>query len=181
MTHAPRCVCDACWPTRLREMRALIEAAARRLGERMLRRARSVSLPDGLDWLASGRWNDEPHRDVKPANVIHRDVKPAKVPAVSPRRRAREDIARTHTAQVVDPPPPSQPAVDHAARRRAIAAAARSSRSPRPPAIEPPSCAPSPTETEPSGEQPPPPTPTDLASLTGSRWEMQRAADLDDD
>lgn len=122
MTHAPRCVCDACWPTRLREMRALIEAAARRLGERMLRRARSVSLPDGLDWLASGRWNDEPHRDVKPANVIHRDVKPAKVPAVSPRRRAREDIARTHTAQVVDPPPP------FSARRRSRRAPPRNRR-----------------------------------------------------
>lgn len=48
MTHAPRCVCDACWPTRLAEMSALVAGAARRLGAELLARvahARPARVP----------------------------------------------------------------------------------------------------------------------------------------
>lgn len=83
MTHDRRCVCDACWPARLGDMRALIVADARRRGAELLARAaRPVARP-----------------------------RRAKVSARSPRKALRRHLAATKLPpELVDLVMPAEPA-----------------------------------------------------------------------
>lgn len=83
MTHDLRCVCDACWPARLGDMRALIVADARRRGAELLARAarRPVARP-----------------------------RRAKVSARSPRKALRRHLAATKLPpELVDLVMPAEP------------------------------------------------------------------------
>lgn len=180
MTHAPRCVCDACWPTRLAEMSALVAGAARRLGAELLARvahARPARVPAmssrvrRREDIARTNLSGPPSRP-QGRRPFHGDSPAAAVPTA---------LADRGPGRLPPSGIPESPPLVTSARRPSVRAEYRPSDTVRARiAAELAARRAPPPEMAAATEPPAPPTPTDLASLTGSRWELQRAADLDD-